>query len=797
MVGKIADKRWLQTVAARFVPLMLLFSSCQQQEDTIVYQDSHRWVDKTIAVVAPLSDAANKGRLERTAKWMHENFQKAQLSGDVCIRLNLQWYDEDSENAETLAELLANDNSVAAIVGPFSSEDVEVFAAKCQKTEKPLITPTATSEEVIRRYAVPTQNGRNEAKPFLWSLTETDVSFTEVCLSAYASYSQFYANSDVTCNYISMFSPENMYGKTFFNWVPFQAENLGLSVRHNRQFITSEELRTMMTEYFEDKEDHPLSEGMCCVVENTQEMLEVERARFDVCYDQFLDEDEYEQSFTDPSYPWYRRELESNYPVYFAFTGISQESINALSDREKLEVESLQGFTPYADPTTGFEMSYEGRFDVKPTYEECKFYDGLLLTAFASYKQALEDSQDDLGTVDRNRAFNEVIYELCFPNLEGAVSASVWSASSMELYLAALREGRQPQFRGASGKISFDPETCTPATGSCYMHWQIINGKMQCLNYFSSADNERVGNATAAWRYLYDENETAKRFASIAKDEEVGIDYGTLKDQYAVLVHASTGFANYRHLSDVLNVYQHLRRGGFDDDHIILIADRSVADSNRNPEPGVVRTSVGGQDLMQGAQIDYDASKLSVADIADILKGQGSDRLPVVLPADAGNNVMLYWSGHGHSIDDGGFNEFEWRDEPAGKGFTSQLMQQTVSQMQQAGAFRKLLIVAEPCYAEAVVNAARGVPGVLAMTGANAKEQSWADHWNKSGQFWMCDRFTSNLADALSANPQITYRDLYLYCAQHTLGSHACIINAENFGNLYHSGPAEFVIKKK
>ena len=95
------------------------------------------------------------------------------------------------------------------------------------------------------------------------------------------------------------------------------------------------------------------------------------------------------------------------------------------------------------------------------------------------------------------------------------------------------------------------------------------------------------------------------------------------------------------------------------------------------------------------------------------------------------------------------------------------------------------------------MNAARGVPGVLAMTGANAKEQSWADHWNKSGQFWMCDRFTSNLADALSANPQITYRDLYLYCAQHTLGSHACIINAENFGNLYHSGPAEFVIKKK
>ena len=38
-------------------------------------------------------------------------------------------------------------------------------------------------------------------------------------------------------------------------------------------------------------------------------------------------------------------------------------------------------------------------------------------------------------------------------------------------------------------------------------------------------------------------------------------------------------------------------------------------------------------------------------------------------------------------------------------------------------------------------------------------------------------------------------RDLYLYCAQHTLGSHARIVNAANFGNLYHTGPAEFIKK--
>ena len=106
---------------------------------------------------------------------------------------------------------------------------------------------------------------------------------------------------------------------------------------------------------------------------------------------------------------------------------------------------------------------------------------------------------------------------------------------------------------------------------------------------------------------------------------------------------------------------------------------------------------------------------------------------------------------------------------------------------------RKLFIVAEPCYAEAVVKAIEGIPGVLAMTGAKAQEQSWADNWNKEGNFWMCDRFTSNFVNALTSQPDITYKDLFLYCAQHTLGSHARLVNAAHFGNLYHSGPAEFI----
>ena len=221
----------------------------------------------------------------------------------------------------------------------------------------------------------------------------------------------------------------------------------------------------------------------------------------------------------------------------------------------------------------------------------------------------------------------------------------------------------------------------------------------------------------------------------------------------------------------------------------------SVADSQKNPEPGVVRASIGGPDLMAGAVIDYDASTLAAVDVLRILMGQRSDKLPVVIPSDAGNNVFFYWSGHGRSLNHGGAREFQWRETSHHQGLTAQLLHEAVTTMQRNKGFRKLFIVAEPCYAECVVTDLDGIPGVLAMTGANEQEQSWADNWNPNGSFWMSDRFTQNFVTAIAEDPSITYRDLYLYCAQHTLGSHARIVNAAHFGNLYHTGPAEFLKK--
>ena len=81
------------------------------------------------------------------------------------------------------------------------------------------------------------------------------------------------------------------------------------------------------------------------------------------------------------------------------------------------------------------------------------------------------------------------------------------------------------------------------------------------------------------------------------------------------------------------------------------------------------------------------------------------------------------------------------------------------------------------------------------MSSSGTFEQSFADNWSTELGVWRYDRFSRNLVAHLTASPATTYRDLYLYCAQHTLGSHVHIVNSTHFGNLYTTGPQEFIEK--
>jgi glycosylphosphatidylinositol transamidase (GPIT) subunit GPI8 len=765
-----------------------LFTSCKQEDDTIVYQQSRRWVEKTVVVVAPTSaDATTKLRFERTAQWFLDNFHQAQLHDTLCIDLKLEWHDELTEDLTRLGQQLGEREDVMAVIGPFSNDGVALLAPGCQPTHKPVIAPTATSEEIIRRFAVGTAGVANK-EPFLWSLTETDITFCEVLMNMYASFVKTLEHGPETSTPAALFSPNDSYGRTFYDWGPYQAEEMGISFSHNEQYMSDADLRQRMKAYYDELPTFgSFVTGNFCVIETMKQLLDMARLRM-------------EWWGEDPDKPMSEEGKDDNQQMFeawgrtwFAFSNLTQESLDALGQQARDVLQYYQGFSPYADPSTGFEVSYEVKFGNKPTFAECKFYDALMLAGFAaSYAEHNPTAEPNSQLSIINFQFNDAVVKITTPHAQ-QLSGAAWSTTSMELYLSALEQGRLMDFIGASGEIRFDSETYTSALHTTYVHWQIQDGKIQHRNYLSSDGSYRTGSTMAAWNWLVQNAE--EEFAKSAENKDAGIQYPALTDQYAVLVQGSHGWNNYRHQADVLNVYQLLRKNGYDDDHIILIIDKALATDSKNPEAGIIRAADDGPDLMVNAMIDYDNATLNPGDISNILLGNQTATTPVVLPKDAGQNVLLFWSGHGHNKASNGVDELAWRNTDYGQGMTANKLKETISQMQAGGHYRKLLVLTEPCFSEAVITPLVGIQGVLAMSSAGRYEQSFADNWSSTLGVWRCDRFSRNIVTHLSANPSTTYRDLYLYCAQHTLGSHVHVVNSSHFGNLYTTGPREFFAK--
>ena len=771
MMWRLRPTRLMRLIG--LIGLIGLMGSCRQEDDKIIYQDSRRWVAKTVAVVAPLNNPIMKARLERTAEWMLQSLHKAQLYDTLCMELKLEWYDENSHDLKALGERLANREDLMAVIGPFESDHVLQLAPYCQQTLKPLILPTATSETVIRRFAI-TSTGDGQ-QPFLWSLTETDVSLSEILVSLFANRlsmqggTMFEGESDG-----ALFAPADSYGQTFVEWAPFLTSELGFSLRLCEQYADDEALYQRLDKYLSELPVLSLEMPQFVVARNVNQIYQIARMR---SAKWGLDPDDPE---LDDKSGTFIRILWA--PVYYACSNITEEAIAALGPRGIALTSGYQGFSPYADPMTGFEMSYEARFDTKPTFAECKFYDALLLAAFAS--SYLEHHKDISN-------LNSAIIDIC--TTDNLLSGHAWSEMGMELYLSALERGELLGFKGASGPVQFDSECYTAALNTTYVNWMLRDGKIFHQSYYSTKGNAHTSQTLASWNYLMKDAE--KKFDSEYSESINPIVYPDLTDQYAVLVQGSNGWENYRHEADVLSIYQMLKANGYDDDHIILITSDDCANAPENKEKGAVRTDPGGLNLREGAVIDYRNADLTPQDICHILLGNKTDRTPIVLPVDAGQNILLFWSGHGRSKAINGINEMTWRDLSSGHGMTDRLLAETLRTMATKQQFRQMLVCLEPCYSANMGEALEGIPGVLAICSAGTYEQSFADSWSNELGVWMCDRFSRNLIGHVTENPDGTYRDLYLYCAQHTLGSHVGIYNNEHFGNLYTTGPKDLFVK--
>ena len=198
--------------------LVALFTACSN-DDTPKTADNRLWQEHTIAVVLPMDNGLDV-HWKRTLEWVATNMERAFSNQDEGIRLNYEWYDENTSDIKKLAKELAEREDIEAVIGGLYSVNTEIMAPLFIKKDKPFFT-LATTAELVRAYS-----GGS-----LWAMTETDITQCEVLLSK----AVYYGAKSVAL----LANGEDVYGKTFIDWFAFQAKELGLEIKGTFTYTTT------------------------------------------------------------------------------------------------------------------------------------------------------------------------------------------------------------------------------------------------------------------------------------------------------------------------------------------------------------------------------------------------------------------------------------------------------------------------------------------------------------------------------------------------------------------------------
>lgn len=560
---------------------------------------------------------------------------------------------------------------------------------------------------------------------YLWAMTETDITQCEVLLAKVVNY----GGESVAL----IARDDDLYGKTFIDWFSFQARELGLESKGVFSYkdgnLGERSMQAMLSG----------AEYVICVPSEIDDIMEIMES-----YDRL---------------PTAEEGISPR--LLFSDTGYGKDVISICGEK----AEGIEGVAFGADPESGFDISYRTYFGENPTTGEAQLYDAAMLIGYAAWLGHLN------GELNLTEALRKIV--------SGSdINMGSWTGEDMSLVIDALARGDSPCVRGASGALRFDTKIFTNVLTTTYYNYKLYNGKYIILDYNTSDGSNRTDATLAGWNWKASQMQEF--------EETAGLAYPPLEGNWAVLIATSQGWNNYRHQADVLAIYKELKKAGYPDERIILIAEDDLAYNPSNPEPGIIRVVPGGENVYDEVEIDYNLSNLEPTDFVDILTGKSSSRLPVVLGSGPGDNVFVFWSGHGEP------GWLKWNDLPG--GMNSEMLAGAFVEMRETGHYRKLLMMVEACYSGGVINDCRNFPGMLFITAANGEETSKADIFSGEMKVWMSNRFTSTFLQQIRENCSVSMRDLYYRLFINTVGSHVMVYNAENFGNLFSSDMEEFII---
>lgn len=745
----------------------LLAGGCTREKFISLDQQVRK--EYRLAVVLPLAGEM-ENHWRRSIDWALDNLA-GPLAARQGIRITAEWYDEESNDIESLFTTLASREDLAAIIGPLYSDNAQVAARCCAATDKPLLPALASSELLMRTYA---------AKGFLWCLTENDISQCEILLTLAARQG---AKS------VSLLTPANLYGQTFLDWFAFQAKELRLEA-HRLETYTEADLAGKMNSLLSEPTDYLI------LVPSSRE---VARRMHDLGREAAVAASAASATMTASSVIGSSRVAAGAVPRAVPRT-VSRTVSNAVTSAVPRSVppavsnaaphvgsrvasaaapsvprllfadvgylatpdatlEGMEGVVQIEDPQSGFHLAYLSRYGLPAGYGSAHFYDAALVAGLGILEADLS------GETDLNAAIRRVV-SAEGPDINGCTDAGV------ERLVAERIAGNAPHATGASGKLRFDTGSYTNVLHSVFCHWIVYQGEHLILEYTTSDDDNRTASSVVNWNWKVSDRQDFPAETSHTYPERHGL--------YALIVAPSRGWENYRHQADAYALYQRLKDAGLGDDRILLVAEDDIAFDTRNLYPGMVRIAPGGENVYSGVKIDYHPSEISFETLGDLLVGEGGRPSAPSAP----DNLLVYWVGHAEAEGP------RWLDARLQAAETGRFFRR----LSEAGAFRKALVLVETCYAGKIGEACEGIPGLLCITAAGPDETSKVNTYSYELRTWLSNSFTDALLDAFAHRPDDTFYALYSRIYNRTLGSHVGVYNADAFDNLYTCGFQEFLV---
>ena len=303
-------------------------------------ENTYQWEVRKVAIVLPM-DFGQEQHWKNTVDLAANGIQSVQKNNILnlpgypepqIIKMEFEWYDENTADLEALGEELAGRDEIVAVIGGEYSASAAILAAPLCRARKPFFT-IATTDELVRAYA---------GTGCLWAMVESDITQCEILLSR----ALYYGAESVAL----IANGETLYGKTFVDWFGFQAQELGLEVTNIYDYRKGDLAQTA-AKAAKDKAD-----AIICVPTDTDD-LEVMEPTF--------------------------RQSGSTIRRLYSDSAYGQEIIGSCGDK----VEGIEGVTIGAAPESGFNISYEIKFGMPPTHGEPQIYDAVIMLGWALIDQ--------------------------------------------------------------------------------------------------------------------------------------------------------------------------------------------------------------------------------------------------------------------------------------------------------------------------------------------------------------------------------------------------------------------------